>query len=54
MVAGPDLNFGDLINDINDSLQVVAAAIRQPIQDVELVHLVCLSPLHVEVRNLDS
>ena len=54
MVASPDLDLGDLINDISDRLQVVAATIRQPVQDVELDHLVCLFTLQGEVRNLET
>ena len=45
IVVSPHLNFDHFINHISDGLQVRAAAIRSPIGDVELAHLMCLPRL---------
>ena len=38
-VAGLNLHFNDLINNISHSLDVCAASIRSPVGDVELTHM---------------
>ena len=45
VVAGTPLDFAHLLNHISHGLQVGAAAIRGPIGDVELAHLLCLTRL---------
>ena len=41
-VASSNLNFNDVIGDIGDCLDTGAAAVRSPVGDVKLVHLLHL------------
>ena len=42
MVASTDLYFDDIINDVSHCLEVGTAAIRGPVSDVEMTHLMSL------------
>ena len=45
IVSSSPLNFGHLLNDISDHLQVGASAIKRPVGHMELGHLVGLVSL---------
>ena len=49
LVSSSPLNFGHLLNDISEHLQVGAGAIRRPVGHMELSHLVRLVSLHIEI-----
>ena len=52
VVAGTPLHFAHLLNHISHGLQVGAAAIRVPVGDVELAHLLCLTRLQGNTGHL--
>ena len=49
LVLSPELDFGDVRNDVSHSPQVGAAAIRCPVGDLELLHPVTLSSLKTNI-----
>ena len=48
VVSSSPLNFGHLLNDISEHLQVGAGAIRRPVGHMELSYLKCLCQLQSE------
>ena len=52
VVSSFPLNFGHLLNDINEHLQVGAGAIRRPVGHMKLSHLVELVSLAIEYHNI--
>ena len=46
LVISPHLHFDHFVNHINHSLEVRAPAIRSPVGDLELVHLMSIPGLH--------
>ena len=48
IVSSSPLNFGHLLNDISEHLQVGADAIRRPVGHMELSHIVRLLSLEDE------
>ena len=45
MVPSPPLDFANFLNHISHCLQVTTAAVRGPVSDVELIHLMRLARL---------
>ena len=54
LVASTNLYFNDIIDDISHSLEVSTAAIRSPVSDVELAHLLTLTRLGHRMYNIHT